>query len=35
MNNSLKHELEVFAVKERMLILEGIYNAKARCGQLR
>ena len=29
MNNSLKHELEVFAVKERMLILEGIYNAKA------
>ena len=29
MNNSLKHELELFAVKERMLILEGIYNAKA------
>ncbi len=29
MNNSLKHELEVFATKERMLILEGIYNAKA------
>ncbi len=29
MNNSLKHELEIFAVKERMLILEGIFNAKA------
>ncbi len=29
MNNSLKHELELFAVKERMLILEGIFNAKA------
>lgn len=29
MNNSLKHELEVFATKERMLILEGIFNAKA------
>lgn len=29
MNASLKHELEVFAAKERMLILEGIYNAKA------
>ena len=29
MNNSLKAELELFAVKERMLILEGIYNAKA------
>ncbi len=29
MNNSLRHELELFAVKERMLILEGIYNAKA------
>ncbi|MBQ8767487.1 MAG: transketolase [Clostridia bacterium] len=29
MNNSLKTELEVFATKERMLILEGIYNAKA------
>ncbi len=29
MDNSLKHELEVFATKERMLILEGIYNAKA------
>lgn len=29
MNNSLRHELEVFATKERMLILEGIFNAKA------
>lgn len=29
MNNSLKHELEVFSAKERMLILEGIFNAKA------
>ncbi len=29
MNNSLKHQLELFAVKERMLILEGIFNAKA------
>ncbi len=29
MNASLKHELEVFATKERMLILEGIFNAKA------
>ncbi len=29
MDNSLRHELEVFATKERMLILEGIYNAKA------
>ncbi len=29
MNSSLKHELEVFATKERMLILEGIFNAKA------
>ncbi len=29
MDNSLKHELEVFATKERMLILEGIFNAKA------
>ena len=29
MNNSLKRELEVFATKERMLILEGIFNAKA------
>ena len=29
MNDSLRHELEVFATKERMLILEGIYNAKA------
>ena len=29
MNNSLKKELEVFATKERLLILEGIYNAKA------
>lgn len=29
MNNSLRTELEVFATKERMLILEGIYNAKA------
>ena len=29
MNNSLKSELELFAVKERMLILEGIFNAKA------
>ncbi len=29
MDKSLKHELEVFATKERMLILEGIYNAKA------
>ncbi len=29
MNTSLKHELEVFATKSRLLILEGIYNAKA------
>lgn len=29
MNTSLKHELEVFAAKSRLLILEGIYNAKA------
>lgn len=29
MDNSLKHELELFAARERMLILEGIYNAKA------
>ncbi len=29
MDNSLKHELEVFATKERLLILEGIFNAKA------
>ncbi len=29
MNSSLKHELELFATKERMLILEGIFNAKA------
>ena len=29
MNASLKKELEIFATKERMLILEGIYNAKA------
>lgn len=29
MNASLKHELEVFATKERLLILEGIFNAKA------
>ncbi len=29
MDNSLRHELEVFATKERMLILEGIFNAKA------
>ena len=29
MNSSLKKELEVFATKERLLILEGIFNAKA------
>ncbi len=29
MDNSLRHELEIFATKERMLILEGIFNAKA------
>lgn len=29
MNTSLKHELEVFATKSRLLILEGIFNAKA------
>lgn len=29
MNTSLKSELEVFAAKSRLLILEGIYNAKA------
>ncbi len=29
MNNSLKYELEIFSTKERMLILEGIFNAKA------
>lgn len=29
MNASLKKELEIFATKERMLILEGIFNAKA------
>lgn len=29
MNTSLKKELEVFSVKERLLLLEGIYNAKA------
>lgn len=29
MNTSLKQELEVFATKERLLLLEGIFNAKA------
>ncbi len=29
MDNSIKKELEIFATKERMLILEGIFNAKA------
>ncbi len=29
MNASLKKELEIFATKERLLLLEGIYNAKA------
>ena len=29
MNNSLKKELEIFATKERLLLLEGIFNAKA------
>lgn len=29
MNAELKHSLEIFAVKERLLLLEGIYNAKA------
>ena len=29
MNTLLKQELEVFATKERLLLLEGIYNAKA------
>lgn len=29
MNASLKKELEVFATKSRLLLLEGIYNAKA------
>ena len=29
MNASLKKELEIFATKERLLLLEGIFNAKA------
>lgn len=29
MNASLKNELEIFAVKSRLLMLEGVYNAKA------
>lgn len=29
MNTSLKKELEIFATKERLLLLEGIFNAKA------
>lgn len=29
MNAELKRSLEIFAVKERLLLLEGIYNAKA------
>ena len=29
MNSTLKKELEIFAVKERLLLLEGIFNAKA------
>lgn len=29
MDASLKRELEIFAAKERLLLLEGIYNAKA------
>ncbi len=29
MNASLKKELEIFATKERILLLEGIFNAKA------
>ncbi len=29
MNSSLKNQLEIFATKERLLLLEGIFNAKA------
>lgn len=29
MNSTLKKELEIFATKERLLLLEGIFNAKA------
>lgn len=29
MNSTLKKELEIFAAKERLLLLEGIFNAKA------
>lgn len=29
MNSQLKHELEIFAAKSRLLMMEGIFNAKA------
>ena len=29
MDATLKKQLEIFAVKERLLLMEGIFNAKA------